>query len=63
MEAQHWCRPTHRLRFSLDDFLPSRCREPSWRAVGPLRVGGQHTSPREQVTGALGSGEGGGNPT
>lgn len=24
------------LRFSLDDFLPSRCREPSWRATGPL---------------------------
>lgn len=24
------------LRFSLGDFLPCRCREPSWRAMGPL---------------------------
>lgn len=43
------------LRFSLDDFLPSRCREPSWRATGPLRRQAGHV-PAEQVTGALGSG-------
>lgn len=43
-----------RLRFSLDDFLLRRCREPSWRAVRPSRAG-RRTSLREQVTRALGS--------
>lgn len=34
-----WAPHPGRLRFSLDASLPSRCREPSWRALGPLRVG------------------------
>lgn len=46
------CHPACRLRFSLDDFLPPRCREPSWRAVGPSWAAGGRMSLWECVTGA-----------